>query len=130
MRRRAFSKTDLIELQRQLSAWRRQQSGRARLPEVLWSAARELARTHGPSLVARTLRLDYYKLQRRVSPTSSGLSAPPTFVQVSAEPIGGAGAGESSVELVDGTGARMTLRVPSDLATLVALVQSFWRRRP
>jgi hypothetical protein len=130
MRRPAFSSTDLAQLQRQLSAWRRRQSGRARLPEPLWSAATELARTHGASRVSRALRLDYYRLQRRGAPSGSGPGAPPAFVEVEGAPLGGAGPGEVSVEWVDGTGARMTLRGPSDLASLVALVESFWRRRP
>ena len=129
MTRRAFSTTDLHQLQGQLLAWRRKQSGRARLPEGVWSAATDLARTQGPSLVARALRLDYYKLRQRLTRTSSVLRVPATFVEVKGEPMSGAGPGESSVELFDGTGARMTLRVRGDLATLVALVQSFWRRR-
>jgi hypothetical protein len=73
--------------------------------------------------------LDYYKLRQRLTATSPLLRTPATFVEVKGEPMSGAGLGESCVELVDGTGARMTLRVRSDLATLVALVQSFWRRR-
>ena len=74
MTRRAFSTTDLHQLQGQLLAWRRKQSGRARLPEGVWSAATDLARTQGPSLVARALRLDYYKLRQRLTRTSSVLT--------------------------------------------------------
>ena len=53
----------------------------------------------------------------------------PTFVEVKGEWMPGAGAEQSSVELLDGTGARMTLRVRGDVSTLLALAQSFWRRR-
>lgn len=120
--------TDLDQLQRQLSAWRRRQTGRTRLPEALWSAARDLARTHGPSLVARTLRLDYYQLRRRVAGTSRLPTASPTFIEVQGEPTSGTGCAESLVELFDGDAARMTLRVRSDAATLVALAESFWKR--
>jgi hypothetical protein len=73
--------------------------------------------------------LDYYKLRQRLTGTSSFPTVPATFVELKGAPLAGADGGESSVELVDGTGARMTLRVRSDLATLVALAQSFWRRR-
>ena len=38
-------------------------------------------------------------------------------------------AAESVVELCDGSAARMTLRVRGDSTTLVALAESFWRRR-
>jgi len=129
MTRPAFSTTDLNRLQRQLSAWRQKRTGRTRLPEAVWGAATDLARTQGPSLVARALRLDYYKLRQRLTGTSSFPTVPATFVEVKSAPLAGADGGESSVELVDGTGARMTLRVRSDLATLVALAQSFWRHR-
>ena len=129
MKRPVFSSTDLPRLQRQLSAWRRRQSGRPRLPEAVWSAATDIARTQGASLVCRTLGLDYAKLRQRLTETSSPQPTRPTFLEVKGTSLSGAGSGESSVELWDGTGARMTLRVPGDLATLVALAQSFWRRR-
>jgi hypothetical protein len=128
MTRHAFSTTDLNRLQRQLSAWRREQSGRTRLPEVLWRAAADLARRQGPSRVARVLRLDYYKLQKRLAATSSPLAAPPAFVELKEVPMSEAGPGESAVELSDGTGARMALRMRHDVATLVALAEGFWRR--
>jgi hypothetical protein len=124
----AFSTTDLNQLRRQLSAWRRAQSGRPRLPEALWRAATDLARTQGPSRVARLLRLDYYKLRKRLSATTSPLPAPPAFVELKGAPMVEAGPGESVVELFDGCGARMTLRVPNAVTTLVALAESFWRR--
>jgi hypothetical protein len=54
----------------------------------------------------------------------------PAFVELKEAPRFEAGPGESAVELSDGTGARMTLRVCSDVATLVALAESFWRRSP
>jgi hypothetical protein len=130
MTRHAFSTTDLNQLRRQLSAWRREQSRRTRLPEALWRAARDLARTQGPSRVARALRLDYYKLRKRLAATSSLLPAPPVFVELKGAPMSEAGSGESVVELSDGREAKMTLRVRHDVATLVALAESFWRRSP
>ena len=130
MTRHAFSTTDLNRLQRQLAAWRREQSGRPRLPKALWREATDLARTQGPSRVARVLRLDYYKLRKRLAVTASLLQAPPAFVELKAAPRCEAGPGESAVELSDGTGARMALRVRHDVATLVALAESFWRRSP
>jgi hypothetical protein len=129
MTRYAFSTTDLTQLQRQLSAWRQKQSGRTRLPEAVWSAAVDLARTQGPSLVARALRLDYYKQRQRLAGSALLPTAPTTFVEVKAEAMSGAGPGEWSAELFDGTEARLILRVRGELATLVALAQSFWRRR-
>lgn len=136
-----FSTTDLDRLQHQLAAWRRRQSGRARLPESVWSAAAALARNQGPSTVARTLRLDYYKLRQRLAPSAPavatrpacGAEAPaarrgPDFVEVKVAAFPEVCAGESVVELCDGGAARMTLHVGGDTATLVALAESFWRR--
>ena len=130
MTRHTYSTTDLNQLRRQLSAWRREQSRRTRLPEALWRAATDLARTQGPSRVARLLRLDYYKLRKRLAATTSLLPAPPVFVELKGAQMFGAGPGESVVELSDGRGARMTLRVRSEIATLVALAESLWRRSP
>ena len=128
MKRLAFSKTSLEHLQRQLSVWRRKQTGPARLPEAIWIAATELARTHGTGLVARTLRLDYYKLRNRVSGKTGPVTTPPAFVEIRAPQLPGVAPEEGKVELFDGTGAGMTLPMRGDLSTLLALAQSFWRR--
>jgi len=118
----AFSPTDLRQLQRQLSAWRRQQSGRVRLPEAVWASATTLAQRLGAGVVARTLRLDYYKLRQRLFDRAAPTGRAPAFVEVQVTPPPGTSSGEATVELSDGTGARMTLRVGSELAAVVALV--------
>jgi hypothetical protein len=123
-----FSPTDLRQLQRHLSTWRRQQSGRARLPEAVWVSAATLAERHGASLVARTLHLDYYKLRQRLAGCSSPTEGAPAFVELQVAPTLGAAGGEAAVELSDGTGARMTLGVRGELSMVVALAESFWRR--
>lgn len=123
-----FSPTDLRQLQRQLGTWRRQQSGRVRLPEAVWVSAATLAARHGASLVARTLHLDYYKLRQRSAGCTSPTEGAPAFVELQVAPALGAAGGQAAVELSDGTGARMTLRVQSELPVVVALAESFWRR--
>jgi len=128
MRPNAFSTTDLDRLEHQLSAWRRRQSGRSRLPEEVWKAATELARTQSPSHVARTLCLDYYKLRERLAGRSSSQTTSPAFVEVKGDWMNEPFAGQATVELSDGSGAQMRLHVRSDVHTVVALAQSFWRR--
>jgi len=133
MPRTQFSATDLSELERQLSLWRRSRRCGRRLPPGVWGAAVELARTHGVSRVARRLRLDYYQLQRRISggvgpPTPKPVAAcPEGFVEL---PWGAAAAGSTAcrVELRDAQGAAMTLHLPGDPALMVALAEAFWRR--
>ncbi len=130
MKRETFSKTDLKQIQRQLSTWRKKKTGRIRLPEDIWVAATELARKHGTGVVARSLRLDYYKLRQRVCGTVSSLSQPAAFVEVRGSELASMRPEESVIEFSDGGGGRMSLRVRADLSTLTALVQSFWRRSP
>ena len=128
MTRPTFSPTDLNQLHRQLSAWRRQQVGRVRLPEAMWTSAATLARSHGASLVARVLHLDYYKLRQRAVGHSTPTAATPTFVELQVAEAPEPHLGDTTVELSDGTGARMTLRVRGEPPTVVALAESFWRR--
>jgi len=129
MKREPFSKTDLKQIQRQLSAWRKKKIGGSRIPEELWMAATQLAKTQGTGLVARVLRLDYYKLRERVRGMVSSL---PTagFVEVKGSELASLGPEESVIEFCDGRGGRMSLKVRADLSMLTALVQSFWRRSP
>ena len=77
---------------RRLERWRRQRTGRARIPEALWAAAGELAREHGVNPVSRVLGLEFNHLKRiaesgrlivrkrRVMPAFVELIAPQTAV--------------------------------------------------
>lgn len=122
MPRTKFSATDLSQLRRQLDRWRQSQSGATRLPEALWTSAATLAATHGVGPVARALRLDYNKLKRQLPP------APPSFVELApgeglipASPV-------CRIELFDSAGAKMTVNLPCDPATVAGVAQAFWRR--
>ena len=77
---------------RRLERWRKQRTGRARIPEALWAAAGELAREHGVNQVSRVLGLEFNQLKgiaesgrptvrkRRVMPAFVELLAPQTAV--------------------------------------------------
>lgn len=78
--------------------------------------------------MARTLRLDYYKLRARLSPQPADFEGTPAFLEVKVPAMAAGSARESEMALDDGAGARMTLCVGGDTATLAALVESFWRR--
>jgi hypothetical protein len=91
----------------------------------------ELARTHGISPVSTALRVEYYGLKDRVEGSSkvSAASKPtlPTFVELKA-PVLGQSTG-SQVELQDGSGNKMTVRLDSRVdLDLVAVMQVFWSR--
>jgi hypothetical protein len=49
--------TDLQELCERFEAWRRTRSGKLPIPEPLWAAAAQLARSHGVCQTAQVLRL-------------------------------------------------------------------------
>jgi len=53
-------------LRRRFDRWRRTRKGRSRIPEALWTAAVKAAGQYGLCRTARTLRLDYYALKKRV----------------------------------------------------------------
>jgi hypothetical protein len=129
MPRTKFSATDLNQLRHQLDRWRQCQSGATRLPEALWASAATLALTHGVGPVARTLRLDYNKLKRQVPPPAQATPlAPASFVELRPREWLPQAASLCRIELSDPQGARMTLELPCDAATVVGVAQGFWRR--
>jgi hypothetical protein len=100
------------------------------MPDDLWAAATAVAREHGVYLTARALRVNYESLKRRVSvvatPVVSG-----GFVELrGADLIGGEPTMSGAVvEVSDGDGARMTIRLAAGTAfDPAALVGAF--RRP
>lgn len=129
MPRTKFSATDLNQLRHQLDRWRQSQSGAGRLPEVLWTSAATLALTHGVGPVARTLRLDYNKLKRQLlAPAQSAPLAPASFVELRPREWLPQAPTLCRIELSDPQGAKMTLELPCDSATVVGVAQAFWRR--
>jgi hypothetical protein len=138
-----FSTTDLQQLQQQWKAWRSAHARRGRrphLPEAAWKAAARLAQQHGVSRVARTLRVDYYRLrQRTIGPPRPiratarppELATSPGFVEVPVPwPVPtGSVPGTCTVELSDERGNRMTVRLAQAGPEVMALARAFWRRR-
>jgi hypothetical protein len=130
MPRTKFSTSDLNHLRHQLDRWRQSQSGATQLPEALWTAAATLATTHGVGLVARALRLDYNKLKRQVplAPVPSVPIATPSFVELRPRDWLPQAAAVCRIELSDPAGAKMTVDLPCDPATVMGMAQAFWRR--
>ncbi len=120
-------------VRRRFELWRSKRQGRERIPERLWTAAVKLASTQGLWPTARTLRLDYYALKKRVE--AAGPSAVPagsmptqkapaqdasitkapardpatTFVEL--PPLKPASASECIVELEHPRGTKMRIRL-------------------
>jgi hypothetical protein len=104
--------TDLQELSGRFEDWRRTRRGKLPIPEPLWAAAAELARSHGVCQTAQVLRLEYKKLKQLSDGEAGGkpvrrrrAPAPATFMELVPPP---AVAAECVIEL---EGPRGKLRI-------------------
>jgi hypothetical protein len=113
----------ISQLQRQLEQFRSSQPGRAKLPEVLWQAAVELARQHGVYAVAHPLRLDYTRLKQRLAGTASRprKGSKPAFIELMGRPP--AVLPECVIEFESASGGKMRIQwkaaVPPDWVGLL-----------
>jgi hypothetical protein len=131
-------KDPLAEAIKQFETWRRQKTGRARIPAELWQLACQAARTHGTSKTAVALKLDYYRLKRHVDPDTT-VTRPATrkrpkakrpdvpFVELA--PLPEQAAPECELELANAQGVRLVLRWKgTNTPDLARLGQVFWNR--
>ena len=114
----------LEALRRRFERWRSTHRARTRIPERLWKAAADAARTYGLHRTARALPVEYYSLKKRAEQQRAGSGASAAFMELPSLP---AGASECTLELEDRAGSKMRVRLkaatPPDLA---ALCRSFW----
>ncbi len=112
----------------QLEAWRGTRKKGERIPEHLWQAMGELARDLGVGRVAEVLGVGYHALKERaVGPGRPVEASDAVFVEL---PLSSAiSQSECVVELEDGRGAKMTLRLGMGSgAQVLSIVQAFWGR--
>ncbi len=125
------------QAQVRIEKWRKTRKKRSPMPEPLWDTAVELAQSDGVYRIARMLRLNYQTLKCRVAIASSATShrtkagAARGFVELSSAlavappPFG------PVLELSDGDGAKLTIRLPAEPALDVErLAEAFLRRGP
>jgi hypothetical protein len=108
------------------------------MPEALWTAAVAAARVHGIAAVARGAGLGYAGLQQRCAPPPArhasevphaGFVALPQFQ--TEHPADGIPATHTVVELRDGQGAQVTVRLgpgARDVVDVAALATLLWCR--
>ena len=121
----------LARVQPALADWRQQRRHREAIPDTLCRLIVPLAQAHGVSPVAQGLRLNYTALKQR---TCAGDLRPPA-----SDPLGGfvevplvssPGTAPWVIELEDGRGAKLTLRLAhGESSTALALAQGLWRQR-
>ena len=109
--------------------WRRTRKGRSHIPEPLWDSAVKVAGQYGLNRTAQTLRLDYYRLKKRVEAaglgTLSDRGSAATFIEL-APPASGSSR-ECILELEDPGGAKMRVHLKGvEAPDLAALSRSFW----
>ncbi|HVP44917.1 MAG TPA: hypothetical protein VMS96_15940 [Terriglobales bacterium] len=99
------------------------------MPLELWTEAARLAQSDGVYPVARALRISFEGLKRRIVETGAGATVPSAqpsgFVELTgAQLLGGPVPRGTVVELSDGAGTRLAIRLTGgaeiDVASLVA----------
>ena len=121
----------LEEVRQRFEQWRQARTVRTRIPKPLWAAAVEMAKKYGIHRTAKTLRVDYSRLKKRVGQEAASSAAAPcegstaAFLELAA-PLASR-PGECILELEDGYGAKMRVHLKGvETPDLVALSQSFW----
>jgi hypothetical protein len=121
-------------VQRRFEHWRRTRRVLSRIPEPLWAAAVEMADTCGISHTAKTLRVNYNALRKRVEHQTAAVPRKPeentvtTFLEL-ASPTR-VGSCQCTVELEDACGAKMRVHLQSgEVPDLASLSRSFWELR-
>jgi hypothetical protein len=107
--------------------FRKKHKGYRRFPDSLWSAAVKLAQVYGVNRTARTLRLDYNALKKRlestVAATPSDTTTGPTFIELLPSELTAATECALECRRPDGTTLRIHLKGPQ-LPDLAALIQT------
>jgi len=115
---------DLLRAQQRFQTWRIQRTPGDRIPLTLWAVAVQIARTHGVSRTAATLRLDFYGLKKRVeADTSPDQPSQPPFVELTPPLLL---AKQCHLELDNGSGVTIRVQlVGYDAADIEALARGF-----
>jgi hypothetical protein len=138
-------------LRESIEDWRKTKVGRGRMPEEMWAQAVALGVEHGAYRVARSLRIGYDSLRKRMARNETGSAACgerrrnakpnremqgyvefPADLLAMGERVGAGSNGRPhavTVELSASDGSRLTVRLPEvGNADLLGLAQSFWGR--
>lgn len=114
---------------RRFESWRSSHKPPTRLSEQLWTLAADLAREYGLNRTARTLRLDYNCLKRRVELAVADKApnpiAAPQFLEL--PPFGSNAGIECTIECEDAKGAKIRIHLQGrELPDLAALGSVLW----
>jgi len=131
---------DVARLRTRIAAFRASHPKHSRLPAALWQDVVGLAQQHGIAAVSRATGIGYatvkHRCEARAVPVAETAAVEAPFVELRASQVFGAAPPTAAstgaeLELTDGQGARMLIRLgsaeptPSDLVPLLA---AFWGR--
>ncbi len=123
-RQSASTPASLPMARRRFEQWRNKNRPRSRYPEELWSTAVELAREHGIHKTARSLRLDYYSLKKKLDAAAEAEKTP-DFIEIL--PAAMPPCPECTIELENGS-AKMRIHVKAAQLPDLAAITSVFRR--
>ena len=124
----------LEKARRRFERWRQTRQARARIPDALWTAAARMAARYGVSRTAGVLRVNSSRLKEHLGPQAAAVwgeaEAKDATRFVELTPFAGSGACQCLLELRDGSGAKMRVRLRgTGMPDLAALGRSFWNRQ-
>ena len=128
MARRRSSSLTIEEVQASFDQWRQTRRGRSRIPDELWAAAGELARSHGVNRISRILRLEFNHLKRMAESggqiSTARAEKPPAFLEL-VNP-GASGLPEYTIE-IDGPSGTLRIHCKGvTTADLADLSRALW----
>ena len=103
--------------------WRAQRRRGARIPDLLWGSAVELAREHGVARTSQALRVDYYSLKARLDRDRAS-DVDDGMVEITL-PIAERSV-ECVVQLDEGDGRRIRVTLRGGVPEVDRLVASLW----
>jgi len=135
---------DLQVMKNAVELWRKTRTKQGPMPKELWLAAAELAKKHGVTPVAKCAGLAHGTLSEHVRQANPQTKLRPVnnpseqtqisgsrqahFMEVITAPSIAKNQ-EVIIELCNGDGAQMTIRLPSGEVDLSALCTSFWSQK-
>jgi hypothetical protein len=120
-------------VERRFKRWRQTRRIPSRIPGRLWAGAVKMAGTCGISHTAKTLRVNYNALKKRVDEAAAARGEPEraavaTFLELA--PPARVGSCQCTLELEDSSGAKMRVHLQgAEAPDLAALSRSFWELR-
>lgn len=123
----------LIRGRQRFEKFRKTHKGYRRLPDSLWSVAVKLAQAYGVNRTAKTLRLDYSGLKKRLESTTSETLPQATpgrgFIELLPSEL--TAAAECILECEDARGTKLRLHFKGPhLPDLAALSRALWNSQP